>query len=134
MLYPEHRSSIAVLGIPLRICLVISEKLKREAGRDLNMASIPIRTEDINGIANGDAPVQHYDVIVIGAGFSGIANLYRLRKDGLKVHVFESGTYPSFLYLHMRRRNTALRLASYRLNISTSKSKFISFEITIDSH
>lgn len=34
---------------------------------------------------------QTYDAVVIGAGFSGIAVLYRLRKLGLKVKVLESG-------------------------------------------
>jgi ribulose 1,5-bisphosphate synthetase/thiazole synthase len=51
------------------------------------MASIPLDSSQVNGDS-----VQHYDVIVIGAGFSGIANIYRLRKDGFKVHCFESGT------------------------------------------
>ncbi|KAF2008476.1 FAD/NAD(P)-binding domain-containing protein [Aaosphaeria arxii CBS 175.79] len=54
------------------------------------MASIPVPKEATNGFANGDA-VPHYDAIVVGAGFSGITSLHRLRKDGYKVHVFESG-------------------------------------------
>jgi len=33
-----------------------------------------------------------YDAIVIGAGISGLYQLYRLREAGLKVRVFESGT------------------------------------------
>ncbi len=33
-----------------------------------------------------------YDVIVIGAGISGLYQLYRLRKLGLRVRVFEDGT------------------------------------------
>lgn len=32
-----------------------------------------------------------YDVVIVGAGFSGIAMLYRLRKLGLSVRIFESG-------------------------------------------
>lgn len=31
------------------------------------------------------------DVLIIGAGFSGIASLYRMRKLGLQVKIFESG-------------------------------------------
>ncbi|EXJ86201.1 hypothetical protein A1O1_06571 [Capronia coronata CBS 617.96] len=35
--------------------------------------------------------IAQYDVLVVGAGFSGISALYRLRKLGLTVKVFESG-------------------------------------------
>lgn len=56
------------------------------------MVAVPLSETQINGLTNGEAPVQQYDAIVVGAGFSGIANLYRLRKDGLKVHVFESAS------------------------------------------
>lgn len=34
----------------------------------------------------------HLDAVVVGAGFSGIASLYRLRKAGLKVKAFEAGS------------------------------------------
>ena len=33
-----------------------------------------------------------FDVIVIGAGISGIYQLYRLRERGFRVRVFETGT------------------------------------------
>lgn len=58
------------------------------------MASIPVAKEAVSGTTttNGHT-VQQYDVIIIGAGFSGIANLHRLRGDGLKCHVFEAGMY-----------------------------------------
>jgi len=36
-------------------------------------------------------PAQSYDVIIIGAGISGMYQLYRLRKLGLSVRVFEAG-------------------------------------------
>src|SRR6266446_4182955 len=36
--------------------------------------------------------VTDFDAIVIGAGFSGLYQLYRLRELGLKVRVFEAGT------------------------------------------
>ena len=39
--------------------------------------------------ANGAA---HYDAIIIGAGISGMYQLYRLRELGLSVRVFEAGT------------------------------------------
>ncbi|KAK6384742.1 hypothetical protein LTS17_002305 [Exophiala oligosperma] len=38
-----------------------------------------------------DTPI-HLDAVVIGAGLSGIASLYRLRKAGLKVKAFEAGS------------------------------------------
>ncbi len=40
----------------------------------------------------GAAPVLDYDVIIIGAGMSGLCQLYRLRDLGLSVRIFESGT------------------------------------------
>jgi 2-polyprenyl-6-methoxyphenol hydroxylase-like FAD-dependent oxidoreductase len=55
------------------------------------MAAIPSSQTEVSGRVSGGEPVHQYDAIVVGAGFSGIANLYRLRKDGLKVHVFEQG-------------------------------------------
>ena len=33
-----------------------------------------------------------YDVIVIGAGISGLYQLYKLRQSGFRVKVFEAGT------------------------------------------
>jgi cation diffusion facilitator CzcD-associated flavoprotein CzcO len=41
---------------------------------------------------NGAALALDYDVIVIGAGMSGLYMLYRLRELGLRVRVFEAGT------------------------------------------
>jgi 2-polyprenyl-6-methoxyphenol hydroxylase-like FAD-dependent oxidoreductase len=58
------------------------------------MAATSYLQEGGNGVASKiTEAVQRYDVIVIGAGFTGVANLYRLRKDGLNVHVFESGMF-----------------------------------------
>ena len=37
-------------------------------------------------------PASHFDAIVIGAGMSGLYQLYRLRELGLRVRVFEAGT------------------------------------------
>lgn len=41
----------------------------------------------------GDSSVSfdRYDALVVGAGFSGIAMLYRLRKLGLNAKIFEAG-------------------------------------------
>ena len=40
---------------------------------------------------NPGAPAEHYDVIVIGAGFSGMYALYRLRQQGRRVVCLEAG-------------------------------------------
>ncbi|KAF2005814.1 FAD/NAD(P)-binding domain-containing protein [Amniculicola lignicola CBS 123094] len=55
------------------------------------MTAIPIPNETLNSDTS-TGTVPDYDVIIIGAGFSGIANLHRLREDGLKCHVFEAGS------------------------------------------
>ena len=36
--------------------------------------------------------IVNCDVLVVGAGFSGIATLYRMRKLGLDTKVFETGS------------------------------------------
>src|SRR3989449_7423376 len=38
------------------------------------------------------APALDYDAIIIGAGISGLYQLYRLRELGMRVRVFEAGT------------------------------------------
>lgn len=43
------------------------------------------------GKNNGNSP-QRYDAIIIGAGISGMFQLYRLRELGMSVKVFETGT------------------------------------------
>jgi cation diffusion facilitator CzcD-associated flavoprotein CzcO len=40
----------------------------------------------------GATPVLDYDAIIIGAGISGMYQLYRLRELGMRVRVFETGT------------------------------------------
>ena len=40
----------------------------------------------------GAAPTLDYDAIIIGAGMSGMYQLYRLRELGMRVRVFEAGT------------------------------------------
>ena len=41
---------------------------------------------------NGAASALDFDAIIIGAGMSGVYQLYRLRELGLRVRVFEAGT------------------------------------------
>src|ERR1700740_3153101 len=40
----------------------------------------------------GADPVTDFDAVIIGAGVSGLYQLYRLRELGLKVRVFETGS------------------------------------------
>jgi len=40
----------------------------------------------------GATPIPDFDAIIIGAGMSGLYQLYRLREQGLRVRVFEAGT------------------------------------------
>ena len=43
-------------------------------------------------IKAGKLPALDFDAIIIGAGMSGIYQLYLLRKMGLRVRVLESGS------------------------------------------
>ena len=40
----------------------------------------------------GDHTVDDYDAIVVGAGFSGLYMLHRLRQLGLRCRVYEAGS------------------------------------------
>src|SRR6266404_1621510 len=43
--------------------------------------------------AHADAPPElDFDAIIIGAGMSGMYQLYRLREQGMRIRVFEAGT------------------------------------------
>ena len=42
--------------------------------------------------ATDSTPVPDYDAIIIGAGISGLYQLYRLRELGMHIRVFEAGT------------------------------------------
>ncbi|CAO2654367.1 Nn.00g111000.m01.CDS01 [Neocucurbitaria sp. VM-36] len=58
------------------------------------MASVPLDLNEANGTTtNGYATAETgYDVVIVGAGFSGISALHRLRKDGFKAHIFEAAS------------------------------------------
>jgi len=59
------------------------------------MAEIPAATEPTRNIGAPDTDASgatRYDAIVIGAGMSGLYQLYRLRQLGLRVLVLEAGT------------------------------------------
>ena len=45
-----------------------------------------------NVISTDAVPAPDFDAIIIGAGMSGMYQLYRLRELGMRVRVFEAGT------------------------------------------
>src|SRR5260221_5381 len=65
----------------------IVDSMRRTHGRNARMpteSDLPTRAES--------APGLDYDTVIIGAGISGLYQLYRLRELGQKVRVFEAGT------------------------------------------
>lgn len=46
---------------------------------------------EMERVAAGAGPVECWEAMVIGAGLSGMYQLYRLRELGFKVHVYEAG-------------------------------------------
>jgi cation diffusion facilitator CzcD-associated flavoprotein CzcO len=69
----------------------------------------------------GAAPALDYDVIVIGAGMSGMYQLYRLRELGLRVRVFEAGTGVGGTWYWNRYPSARFDSESYSYGYSFSK-------------
>jgi cation diffusion facilitator CzcD-associated flavoprotein CzcO len=67
------------------------------------------------------APAMDYDVIVIGAGMSGLYQLYRLRELGLQVRVFEAGTNVGGTWYWNRYPGARFDSESYTYQYSFSK-------------
>lgn len=69
------------------------------------------------------------DVIIIGAGFSGISAMYRARKMGLKAKIFESGLDFGGVWYWNRYPGARVdsELPFYQLNIPEA---YKSFEFT----
>jgi cation diffusion facilitator CzcD-associated flavoprotein CzcO len=74
-------------------------------------------TED----SSGTAPALDYDVIIIGAGMSGMYQLYRLRELGLRVRVFEAGTGVGGTWYWNRYPGARFDSESYSYGYSFSK-------------
>ena len=68
------------------------------------------------------APGMDYDVIVIGAGMSGLYQLYRLRELGLQVRVFEAGTGVGGTWYWNRYPGARFDSESYTYQYSFSKA------------
>jgi cation diffusion facilitator CzcD-associated flavoprotein CzcO len=69
----------------------------------------------------GAAPAMDFDVIVIGAGMSGLYQLYRLRELGFKVRVFEAGTGVGGTWYWNRYPGARFDSESYTYQYSFSK-------------
>ena len=67
------------------------------------------------------APVLEYDAIIIGAGMSGMYQLYRLRELGMRVRVFETGTNVGGTWYWNRYPGARFDSESYSYGYSFSK-------------
>jgi cation diffusion facilitator CzcD-associated flavoprotein CzcO len=71
--------------------------------------------------ATNAAPAFGYDAIIIGAGMSGMYQLYRLRELGMKVRVFEAGTGVGGTWYWNRYPGARFDSESYSYGYSFSK-------------
>ena len=69
----------------------------------------------------GAAPALDYDAIIIGAGMSGMYQLYRLREQGMRVRVFEAGTGVGGTWYWNRYPGARFDSESYSYGYSFSK-------------
>src|SRR5450755_3882153 len=68
-----------------------------------------------------EAPGPDYDAIIIGAGMSGLYQLYRLRELGMSVRVFEAGTNVGGTWYWNRYPGARFDSESYSYGYSFSK-------------
>ena len=66
-------------------------------------------------------PIPDFDAIIIGAGMSGMYQLYRLRELGLRVRVFEAGTNVGGTWYWNRYPGARFDSESYSYGFSFSK-------------
>jgi cation diffusion facilitator CzcD-associated flavoprotein CzcO len=67
------------------------------------------------------APALDYDAIIVGAGMSGMYQLYRLREQGMRVRVFEAGTGVGGTWYWNRYPGARFDSESYSYGYSFSK-------------
>jgi cation diffusion facilitator CzcD-associated flavoprotein CzcO len=72
-------------------------------------------------ISTGATPIPDYDAIIIGAGMSGLYQLYRLREQGFRVRVFEAGTDVGGTWYWNRYPGARFDSESYSYGYSFSK-------------
>jgi cation diffusion facilitator CzcD-associated flavoprotein CzcO len=73
-------------------------------------------------------PALDYDAIVIGAGMSGLYQLYRLRELGLRTRVFEAGTNVGGTWYWNRYPGARFDSESYSYGFSFSKELLAEWE------
>ena len=71
--------------------------------------------------ATDATPAANYDAIIIGAGMSGMYQLYRLREQGMRVRVFEAGTGVGGTWYWNRYPGARFDSESYSYGYSFSK-------------
>ena len=69
----------------------------------------------------GATPIPDFDAIIIGAGMSGLYQLYRLREQGFRVRVFEAGTGVGGTWYWNRYPGARFDSESYSYGYSFSK-------------
>jgi cation diffusion facilitator CzcD-associated flavoprotein CzcO len=74
------------------------------------------------------APALDYDAIIIGAGMSGLYQLYRLRELGMKARVFEAGTNVGGTWYWNRYPGARFDSESYSYGYSFSKELLAEWE------
>jgi cation diffusion facilitator CzcD-associated flavoprotein CzcO len=74
------------------------------------------------------APALDYDAIIIGAGMSGLYQLYRLRELSMKVRVFEAGTNVGGTWYWNRYPGARFDSESYSYGYSFSKELLAEWE------
>jgi cation diffusion facilitator CzcD-associated flavoprotein CzcO len=75
----------------------------------------------VTGRRESQISVLDYDAIIVGAGMSGLYQLYRLRELGLRVHVFEAGTNVGGTWYWNRYPGARFDSESYSYGYSFSK-------------
>ncbi|WP_229169716.1 NAD(P)-binding protein [Bradyrhizobium altum] len=77
---------------------------------------------------NAQTVALDYDVIIIGAGLSGMYQLYRLRELGLSARVFEAGTGVGGTWYWNRYPGARFDSESYSYGYSFSKELLAEWE------
>jgi cation diffusion facilitator CzcD-associated flavoprotein CzcO len=82
----------------------------------------------VAGTRESQISVLDYDAIIIGAGMSGLYQLYRLRELGMKVRVFEAGTNVGGTWYWNRYPGARFDSESYSYGYSFSKELLAEWE------
>ncbi|MEH2496402.1 cation diffusion facilitator CzcD-associated flavoprotein CzcO [Bradyrhizobium sp. AZCC 1678] len=79
-------------------------------------------------MSTGATPISDYDAIIIGAGMSGLYQLYRLREQGFRVRVFEAGTDVGGTWYWNRYPGARFDSESYSYGYSFSRELLAEWE------